>query len=223
MKKIVKVSLLAGFMILFNKINKRIRELRGYNTHTLHRSSPSNKCNKLTMQEEDNDQHIKQNTDVGKFNLLTVRELFLEFNVDIYNGAALKILLDTIKAKTYSNLVNDFYYSGIDVKSLLYKWDSTNCREYSIHPIASTNDGVYILQEDLDLYLRNRHISVQSDSQPEKKIELLIKYSFKEGYEKFKKRYESRINILKSDPSCTEVFDSIKSEMKSYLDFINGR
>lgn len=201
------------------QIIKKIKGLVGGNTHSSHVSYPSKKHNNPSERAEDGSTHVKQNTNVARFNLLAVHDLFVEFKVDVNRGAAMKVLLDTIKVKTYSNLVNDFYYSVTDVTSLLYKWNNTDCRQYDIHPKSSDNGGVYVLQEDLDLYLRNRQIYVQQNTTLEQKMELLINYSFKEGYDRFIKRYESRINILKSDCSCTEAFDSIMSEMKSYLDF----
>ena len=67
--------------------------------------------------------------------------------------------------------------------------------------------------------LHNCNIYIDSNTSPAQKVQLLINHSFKEGYDKFVKRYESRINILKSDSSSLEVFDNIKSEMKSYLNF----
>lgn len=216
MEKIAIGALLAECMTL---IIKKIKGLVGSNTRTSHVSYPSQKHNKPSGRAESSSTHVKQNTNVARFNLLAIRDLFVEFKVDVNRGAALKVLLDTIKAKTYSNLVNDFYYSVTDVTSLLHKWNSTNCRQYDIHPITSDNGGVYVLREDLDLYLRNRQIFVQQNTTSEQKMELLINYSFKEGYDRFIKRYESRVNILKSDYSCTEAFDSIMSEMKSYLDF----
>lgn len=215
MEKIAIGAILAECMTL---IIKKIKGLLGENTHSSHVSYPS-KHNNASRRAEDGSAHVKQNTNVARFNLLVVRDLFVEFKVDVNRGAALKVLLDTIKAKTYSNLVNDFYFSVTDVASLLHKWDNTDCRQYDIHPIASDNGGVYVLREDLDLYLRNRQIFVQQNTTSEQKMELLINYSFKEGYDRFIKRYESRVNILKSDYSCTEAFDSIMSEMKSYLDF----
>ena len=217
MEKIAIGAILAECMTL---IIKKIKGLVGGKTRTSHVPYSSKKHNNPSDgRTEDGSTDVKQNTNVAKFNLLAVRDLFIEFNVDINRGAALKVLLDTIKAKTYSTLVNDFYYSVTDVTSLLHKWDNTNCRRYDIHPISSDNSGVYVLQENLDLYLRNRQIFVQQNTSPEQKMELLINYSFKEGYDRFIKRYESRVNILKSDCSCTEAFDSIMSEMKSYFDF----
>lgn len=203
-------------------IIKKIKGLVGGNTRSTrstHVSYPPKKHNNPSGRAEDGSTHVKQNTNVAGFNLLAVHDLFVEFKVDVNRGAAMKVLLDTIKAKTYSNLVNDFYYNATDVTSLLHMWDKTNCRQYFVNPIANTNNGVYVLQEDLDLYLRNRKISVQQDTTSEQKVVLLINHSFKEGYDKFCKRYELRINILKSDHSSTETFESIKSEMKSYIDF----
>ena len=219
MEKIAIGALLAECMTL---IIKKIKGLVGGNTRSTrstHVSYPPKKQNNPSGRAEDGSTHVKQNTNVAGFNLLAVHDLFVEFKVDVNRGAAMKVLLDTIKAKTYSTLVNDFYYSVTDVTSLLHKWDNTNCRRYDIHPISSDNSGVYVLQEDLNLYLRNRQIFVQQNTSPEQKMELLINYSFKEGYDRFIKRYESRVNILKFDCSCTEAFDSIMSEMKSYLDF----
>lgn len=216
MEKIAIGALLAECT---TRIFKKIKGLVGGNIRTSHVSYPSDKRNKPTERSNNNDTHTKQNTNAAIFNLLAIHELFVEFKVDVNRGTALRALLDTIKAKTYYNLVNDFYYSVTDVTSLLYKWNNTDCRQYDIHLKSSDNGGVYVLQEDLDLYLRNRQIYVQQNTTLEQKMELLINYSFKEGYDRFIKRYESRINILKSDCSCTEAFDSIMSEMKSYLDF----
>lgn len=217
MEKIAIGALLAECMTL---IIKKFKRLVGGNTHSSHVPYSSKKHNNPSSgRAEDGSTGVKQNTNVARFNLLAIRDLFIEFKVDINRGAALKVLLDTVKAKTYSNLVNDFYYSVTDVTSLLHKWNNANCRQYDIHPVASDNGGIYVLQEDLDLYLRNRQIFVQQNTTPEQKIGLLINYSFKEGYDRFIKRYESRVNILKSDCSCTEAFESIMSEMKSYLDF----
>lgn len=216
MEKIAIGALLAECT---TRIFKKIKGLDGGNTRTSHVSYPSDKCNKPTEWSDDNGTHTKQNTNVAGFNLLAVRDLFVEFNVDVNRGVALKVLLDTIQAKTYSNLVHDFYYSGTDVASLLHKWDNTNCRQYTIHQLASDDGGVYVLQEDLDLYIRTRQIFVHQNTTPEQKIGLLINYSFKEGYDRFIKRYESRINILKTNKCSIDAFESIRSEMKSYLEF----
>ena len=213
MEKIAIGAILAECMTLI------IKKIKGLVGRTSHVSYPP-KHNKPSGRVEDSSTYVKQNTNVAGFNLLAVRDLFVEFKVDVNRGAALKVLLDTIKAKTYSNLVSDFYCSVTDITSLLHKWDNTNCRQYDIHPITSDNGGVYVLQEDLDLYLRNRQIFVQQNTTSEQKMELLINYSFKEGYDRFIKRYESRINILRNDKCCIEIFDSIRSEMKSYLEFI---
>lgn len=164
-------------------------------------------------------QDAKQNTPADRFNLIAISDLFAEFDVDIKRGAALRLLLDTISANTYFNLVSDFYYNSIDVSSILHKWDKISCRQYAIHPATSDIGSIYVLMEEVDLYLHNCNIYIDSNTSPAQKVQLLINHSFKEGYDKFVKRYESRINILKSDSSSLEVFDNIKSEMKSYLNF----
>ena len=209
------LALLAECM---NLIIKKIKWVIGW-IHTSDVSTSSTKCNNQPKHKENCSSHINQNTCVAKFNLLMVRDLFAEFRVDMNRGAALRVLIDTIEAKTYSDLINDFYYTATDVESILQKWDNINCRHYFVRPTRCADGTVYVLQEDIDLYLRNRKIYVQPDTRLEQKVELLINHSFKKGYYRFVKRYESRINILKSDNSCTQEFDSIKSEMKSYIDF----
>ena len=198
---------------------KKIKDLVQSNTHISHVSTSSSKHNNQAKHEENISSQNTQNTPVAKFNLLMVSELFAEFRVDVNRGAALLVLLDTIKAMTYSNLIDDFYYNATDVVSILHKWDTINCRQYLIGATTNIDNGVYAPQEDIELYLRNRKIYVQPNTQLEQKVELLINHSFKEGYDQFIKRYESRINILKSDNSCTQAFDSIRSELKSYIDF----
>ena len=216
MEKIAIGALLAECM---TRIFKKIKGLVGGNIRTSHVSYPSDKRNKPTEWSDNNDSHTKQNTNAARFNLLAMHELFMEFKVDVNRGAALRALLDTIKAKTYYNLVNDFYYSSTDVTSLLHKWDMTHCRQYRMRSTISSNDAVYVLLEDIDLYLRNCKIYVHPNTTSEQKVELLINYYFKEGYDKFINRYESRIDTLRKDKCCTEAFDSIKSEMKTYLEF----
>ena len=190
----------------------------GDNKQSSQVSHPSNGGKSIRL-EGTKDTHHKQDVIVVRFNLLAIKDLFEEFEVDLNRGAAVKVLLDTIKAKTYANLIKDFYYNITDATSLLNKWGNIGCRQYIIHPIESSNNSVYVSQDDIDLYLRSRQIYVQQNTSSEQKMELLINYSFKEGYSRFIKRYESRINILKNDPYCKEAFESIRSEMKSYLEF----
>ena len=122
MKKIaIAILLLEGISLII----KKIRGVGGY-THTSTVSTPTNECNNPTGYETDSDLHIKQNTNAARFNLLAIRDLFVEFQVDVNRGAALRVLLDTIKAKTYFNLVKDFYYSATDVTLLLHKWDKAD-------------------------------------------------------------------------------------------------
>lgn len=199
-----------------------IKNIRGVIDGFAHRStvSPSaNKYNNSTASKADSGLQINQNNHTARFNLLTILDLFLEFEVDVNRGAALRVLLDKIMARTYSNLINDFYYNAADVTMLLDKWNKADCRRYIIRPTTEQNDGVYVLLEVIDLYLHNCNIYVQPNGSPEQKIELLINYYFKEGYTRFIKRYESRINTLKNDPYCKEAFESIRLEMKSYLEF----
>ncbi len=167
----------------------------------------------------DDGYEVEERTDnVGKFNLEAIRDLFEEYNVDINRGVAFMVLLDTIKAKSYFNLVNDFYYNAADAETLLYKWDKTSCRQYLVRPTCVESE-LFVLQEDIELYLGNCQIYVQPDTLLEQKVQLLINHYFKEGFDRFVKRYEARINILKVDSSRNDVFNGIKEEMKSYLDF----
>ncbi len=205
----IATLVVGGTALLIKKCTNKKNDSVLNNTFT----QSSNKHSKFNV--NDNPEYTEN---LGKFNLEIIRDLFDEYKVDINRGVALRVLLDTIKAKSYSTLINDFYHSASNIIILLNKWDNINCRQYLVRS-SNVSNYVYVLKEDIDLYLHNCNIHVQANTSLEQRVQMLINHYYKECFNQFVKRYEARINILKIDNTRLDIFDSIKSEMKSYIEF----
>lgn len=156
-----------------------------------------------------------------KFNLYIIKNVFDEYGVDIHQGAALRVLLDTLEYKTYNRFIQHLYKNIGNISAFLSEWEKLERQELIINQVrtSSIDESIYVSEEEITLYLKNRNLVDGKDLL--ENISTLVNYSISVGYDKLIKQFGDRVEILKKDSSRLDVFNDIRDEMKMYMNFMS--